>query len=332
MSAKKHIVVLMGGTSSEHDISIQSGEMILDHLDQSLYQISSIEITRDGEWLFSNAIGDYVEFSRAIPRLRDLHPDCVFIALHGPFGEDGRIQGLLDLMGIRYTGSGCAASALAMDKILSKRVIKQLGVSVPDEVIIHLDEWKSDREGLTERVKVVLGFPCIVKNPLQGSSLGLAFPQTVNEFGDAMEQVLGFGDTLMVERMIQGTEVTCGVLTQPDSGELQALPVTEIRPVEAAFFDYQAKYTPGATNEITPAVISDELRDRIQAIALKAHMTLGCSGFSRSDFIIADDEPVWLECNTIPGFTETSLLPQGAGAAGIDFPQLLTSIVNNAMA
>ena len=331
MNAKKHVVVLMGGTSSEHDISIQSGEMIVEKLDHSMYTVSSIQITRDGEWVFSTASDDSVEFSHAIPLLHDMHPDCVFIALHGPFGEDGRIQGLLDLMGIRYTGSGCAASSLAIDKILSKRVMKQVGVAVPDEIIITLDEWKIDRDGLTERVDSILGFPCIVKNPVQGSSLGLAFPQTITEFTDAMEQVLSFGDTLMVERMIHRTEVTCGVITLQDTGELQALPVTEIRPVGAAFFDYQAKYTPGATDEITPAEITGDVRNRVQAIALNAHETLGCSGFSRSDMIIADDEPVWPETNTIPGFTETSLLPQGAQAAGLSFTELLTNIIEDAL-
>lgn len=333
MVAKKHVVVLMGGTSAEHDISIQSGKMILDKLDHSTYRVSSIVISKGGEWVFTETPGEYVEFSRAIARLRDLDPDCVFIALHGPFGEDGRIQGLLDLMGIAYTGSGCAASGLAMDKILSKRVMKQVGVSVPDEIIITLDEWKADRAGLTQRVGATLEFPCIVKNPTQGSSLGLAIPQIEDEFGDAVDQVFPFGDTLMVERLIRGREVTCGVISMHDTGEIQALPVTEIRPVEATFFDYKAKYTPGATDEITPADIPDEVRDRIQDIALKAHQSLGCSGFSRSDMIISDDdEPVWLETNTIPGFTETSLLPQAAQVAGLSFTELLTNIIENTIA
>jgi D-alanine-D-alanine ligase len=331
MKAQKHVVVMMGGTSSEHDISIKSGTKVLEFLDQEIYTVSSIEITREGEWVFSDTPGEYVEFSRAIPRLRDMHPDCVFIALHGSFGEDGRIQGLLDLMNIPYTGSGCAASGLAMDKILSKRVMKQVGVTVPDEIIITLKEWKADREGNTERITSTLGFPCIVKNPVQGSSLGLTFPQTEAEFADAVEQVLGFGDTLMVERMVHGREITCGVISMHETGELVALPVTEIKPVEAAFFDYQAKYTPGATEKITPADIPDEVRDRIQAISLKAHETIGCSGFSRSDMILSDKELVWLEVNTIPGMTSTSLLPQGALEVGMSYAELLMNIIEDAL-
>lgn len=330
MRPQKHVVVLMGGISSEHDISIKSGEMILDNLDMDTYKVSSIEITVDGEWLFSDALGEYVEISRAIPKLRDMHPDCVFIALHGPFGEDGRIQGMLDLMGIPYTGSGCSASGLAIDKIRSKQIMKHVGVSVPDAIEFTLHDWKRDREGLTHRVQESLGFPCVVKNPLQGSSLGMTIPKTVDEFGDAVGQVLGYGYTLMVERLIHGTEVTCGVFDLEEGVGEEALPVTEIRLVKSEFFDYHAKYTADAANEITPAKIDDSLRDRVQEIAIRAHRTLGCRGFSRSDMIISGDDIVWLETNTIPGFTETSLLPQGAAAAGMSYPEMLRRIVNTA--
>ena len=330
MRAKKHVVVLMGGISSEHDISIQSGEMILDNLDTDTYKVSSIVITRDGEWLFSDEPGEYMEISRAIPKLRDMHPDCVFIALHGPFGEDGRIQGLLDLMGIPYTGSGCSASGLAIDKIRSKQIMRHVGVSVPDAIEFTLHDWKLDGEGIAHRVSESLGFPCVVKNPRQGSSLGMAIPKTADEFNDAVEQVLGYGYTLMVERLVHGTEVTCGVLDLEEGEGEEALPVTEIRPVKSEFFDYHAKYTADAANEITPAEIDESIRDRVQEISLNAHRTLGCRGFSRSDMIISGDDIVWLETNTIPGFTETSLLPQGAAAAGMSFKDLLTRIVATA--
>jgi D-alanine-D-alanine ligase len=330
MRRKEHVVVLMGGISSEHDVSIRSGEMVLDNLDLEKFNVSSIEITRDGEWLFSDALGEYVEISRAVSKLRDMHPDCVFIALHGPFGEDGKIQGMLDLMGIPYTGSGCSASGLAIDKVRSKRIMKQVGVTVPDEIEFTLSDWKLDREGITHRVEESLGFPCVIKNPCQGSSLGMAIPQTVDEFNDAVTQVFGYGYHLMVERLIHGTEVTCGVLDAEDGDGVEALPVTEIRLVKSEFFDYHSKYTPGATDEITPAEISDAVRDKVQAIALNAHKVLGCRGFSRSDMIISGDEIVWLETNTIPGLTETSLLPKGAAEAGISFKDLLTRIVETA--
>jgi D-alanine-D-alanine ligase len=330
MRPKKHIVVLMGGISSEHDISIQSGEMILANLSTDQYKVSAIEITRDGEWVFSDALGEYLEISRAVPRLRDLHADCVFIALHGPYGEDGRIQGMLDLMGIPYTGSGCSASGLAIDKIRSKLIMKQMGVAVPDEVVFTLHDWKEKRASLTQRVDETIGFPCVVKNPQQGSSLGIAMPQTVDEFGDAVTQILGYGYTLMVERLIHGTEVTCGVLDIEGTDDVEALPVTEIRPVKGDFFDYHSKYNAEAVEEITPAKISESLTAKVQEISRRAHTSLGCRGFSRSDMIISGDEVVWLETNTIPGMTVTSLLPQGAAAAGINFKDLLTRIVDSA--
>lgn len=331
MRPKKHVVVLMGGISSEHDVSISSGEMILEGLDKEKYKISYVEITRDGEWLFSDAVGEYLEISRAIPKLRDLHADCVFIALHGPYGEDGRVQGMLDMLGIPYTGSGCSASGLAIDKIRAKLVAKQVGITVADEVVFNQHDWKDNHEALTTQVADFIGFPCVVKNPRQGSSLGIAMPQSAEEFGDAVTQVLGFGYTLMVERMIHGREVTCGVLDVGDSGAVEALPVTEIRPVKGEFFDYTAKYTADACEEITPADLPDAMRERVQEVAKRAHIALGCRGFSRSDMIISGDEVFWLETNTIPGFTKTSLLPQGAAAAGIPFTELLTRIIDAAM-
>lgn len=330
MRPKKHILVLMGGISSEHDISIQSGNNILSNLDDEGNKLTSATITRDGEWVFSDALEDYLDLSEAVPRLRELHPDCVFIALHGPYGEDGRIQGMLDLLGIPYTGSGCAASGLAMDKVRSKAIMKQKGVTVPDEVVFTQHEWREDPAALTHRVEDYLGFPCIVKNPHQGSSLGIAIPQSVEEFDEAVNQVLGYGYTLMVERMIHGTEVTCGVLDIEGSDDVEALPVTEIRPLKGTFFDYHTKYNADAVEEVTPAGISDAIRDRVQEISRDAHTTLGCRGFSRSDMIISGDEVIWLETNTIPGMTETSLLPQGAAAAGLSFKELLIKIVNAA--
>ncbi len=331
MPAKKHVVVLMGGMSAEYEISMKSGTQIANHLDPDAYKVTPIEITRQGEWVFPDGEREYIDISEAVPRLRALHPECVFIALHGPFGEDGRMQGLLDLMGIPYTGSGCSASGLAIDKVRSKAVVEHGGILVPDHVMFTRREWDADRAAITELVHESIGFPCVIKNPVQGSSLGMAIPQAGNEFGDAVNEVTQFGATVMVERYIHGVEMTCGVLDLDAERSAFALPVTEIRPVKAKFFDYQAKYTPGATREITPAEIDDALRDKIQDIAVRAHELIGCRGFSRSDIIFADDEVYWLEVNTIPGFTETSLLPQAAEAAGISFSELVGKLVEAAV-
>ncbi len=331
MRPKKHVVVLMGGVSAEYDISMKSGEQIVRHLDDDEYKVTPVEITRSGEWVFPGPEREYLEISDAIPRLHALHPGCVFIALHGPFGEDGRVQGLLDMLGIPYTGSGCAASALAIDKVRSKIVAKQAGIPVADEVVFTHHEWEKDPDAITDLVEETIGFPCVVKNPLQGSSLGLAMPQAKDEFRAALEEVFGFGYTVMVEKYVEGLEVTCGVLDLDEDSGPTALPVTEIRPVKAKFFDYHAKYTPQATREITPANIEDAVRDRIQDMAICAHEAMGCRGFSRSDMIISGDDIVWLEVNTIPGFTEISLLPQAAEAAGISFSELVGKLVDAAL-
>jgi D-alanine-D-alanine ligase len=259
-----------------------------------------------------------------------LHPDCVFLSLHGPFGEDGRIQGLLDVIGIPYAGSGCAASALAMDKIRAKTVASAAGIRVAKHVIFSHRDWEADANAVLTRVETELGFPCVLKNPYQGSSLGLAIPENEVQFSEAMNEVRGFGLTFLVEKFLKGTEVTCGVLDIDENTGPVALPVTEIRPVKSGYFDYQAKYTPGASDEITPAEIDDAMTEQVQAMAVRAHKAIGCEGFSRSDMILVDGDAYWLEVNTIPGFTETSLLPQGTAAAGISFTEFLTKVIEAA--
>lgn len=330
MRPKKHVLVLMGGMSAEYDISMLSGQNVLEHIDDSEHKVTPVEITRDGEWLFPESDGEFMDISAAVPKLRELHPDCIFIALHGPFGEDGRIQGMLDLLGIPYTGSGCAASALAMDKERSKAVIEHAGFQVAKDTRFTHKQWNDDADTITTRVSEEIGFPCVVKNPVQGSSLGMAIPQSEEEFRAGVDEVLGFGYRVMVEQYIDGVEFTCGVLDLDEETGAWALPVTEIRPVKAKFFDYTAKYTPGATKEITPADIDDTLRDRIQHLSVRAHELIGCRGFSRSDMIVAGDDIVWLEVNTIPGLTKTSLIPQAAEAAEISFSEMITKLIEAA--
>jgi D-alanine-D-alanine ligase len=327
MPAKKHVVVLMGGMSAEYEVSMRSGAQIARYLNRETYNVTPVEITQHGEWVFPSPDREYLDVSDALPKLRALHPDCVFIALHGPFGEDGRVQGMFDMLGIPYTGSGCAASALSMDKIRSKAVAEHGGIIVPTHVAFTRPEWEADPAAVTDRIGDSIEFPCVIKNPTQGSSLGMAIPQSMAEFGPAVEDVLRFGATIMAEKYIAGLELTCGVLDLDDERGAYALPVTEIRPVKSKFFDYGAKYTPGATNEITPAQVDDDVRDRVQAIAVRAHGLMGCRGFSRSDMILAGEDIYWLEVNTIPGFTETSLLPQMAAAAGMSFTELVGAIV-----
>ena len=177
-----------------------------------------------------------------------------------------------------------------------------------------------------------LGFPCVMKPPCQGSSVGISIPSNVEAFRKAFPDVMQYGTSVMVEQFVKGTEVTCAVLEADDSKPAMALPVTEIRPVTSAYFDYEAKYTPGASLEITPAEIAPEVAAEVQAMAVRVHEIVGCGIWSRSDFMIGPDGPVWIEVNTIPGMTPTSLFPQGAAAIGISYPQFIQKLIEAAIA
>ena len=327
---KHHVAVLMGGISSEHDVSVKTGAMVVGSIDRDKFNVTPITITRNGKWKLLGTPA--IDVHEALPQLMALRIDCVFLALHGPFGEDGRIQGMFDMLGIPYTGPGCAASALAMDKIRSKAVVSQAGVPVARHEIITRREWDSVPHETIARITTQIGFPCVIKSPCQGSSIGMAIPDTAEHFESALLDVLSYGDTVLVEEFLEGVELTCGVMDVAPGGRPWALPVTEIRPLTSKFFDYAAKYDPGASEEITPARIPEDMTGLVQEYAVKAHDALGCRGLSRSDMILSDRGPVWFELNTIPGMTETSLFPQAAAVAGISFPVLIERLVLGAIA
>ena len=330
LETKTHVVVLMGGMSSEHEVSMATGRKIAESLDPKLFAVTPVVITRNGHWAFPDA--KPVGIFDAVPELKRREVDCVFIALHGPFGEDGRIQGMLDLLGLPYTCSGCAASALAMDKLRSKAVVHDAGIRTPADLAVERLEWQACPEAVVARAAAEIGFPCVVKSPCQGSSIGMAIAQDEQAFRECLPQVFRYGDELMVEAFISGTEVTCAVLDVSAESPPRALPLTEIRPWSASFFDYEAKYTPGAAEEITPAKISAERTAEVQEMSVRVHRLIGCGIWSRSDFIIDADGPAWLEVNTVPGMTPTSLYPQAAAAVGISYGALLTLFVEAAMA
>ena len=319
----------MGGQSAEHEISILSGTRVLEALPKEGYDTIAVTITREGAWTFPQE--ERLEAHQALTRLHDLHIDCVFIALHGPFGEDGRVQGFLDMLHIPYTGSGCAASALAMDKVRCKAVVQAQGVRVAGHIALDRPTWSADPDRVQSVVSKDIGFPCVAKAPCQGSSKGLEIPQDADAFKQAVEKVFEITDYLMVEEYIAGKEVTCGVLDAEPDGLMRPLPVTEIRPKTSTYFDYEAKYTPGATEEVTPALIGTDLTHQIMDLATHAHEIVGCEGWSRSDFIIDDEGPVWIEINTVPGLTETSLYPQAAAAAGISYAEMVALFVEAAL-
>lgn len=351
------VAVLMGGTSTEHDVSICSGLNVVDAVDRQRFEPVPVYIDRGGRWHFdfrppapslatvpgqrsSLATDDEpvrlptaVGGTGAFERLQaDGEFDVAFIALHGPGGEDGAVQGMLSLAGVPFTGSGVLSSALAMDKSLSKRLYHLVGVPGAADLTIERKQLQLDGElaRLTRRIESGVGFPCVVKPVAGGSSFGTGIAQTASELEPALRGALIDDSRALVEAHLAGSEVTCGVLGGGCEPAL-ALPVTEIVPDGDDFFDFHAKYTVGACREITPARIDGATTGWVQQLALTAHEVLGCEGMSRSDFIVTADGPVILETNTVPGLTSTSLLPQGAAAAGISFEQLLERLIDSAL-
>ena len=324
-----HVAVFMGGRSEEHDVSLRSGAGVVKALQAESYTVSTVVIGRDGQWKINDDAP--AAPSSAIAALDGMDIACAFIALHGPYGEDGRIQGLFDMIDMAYTGSNCSASALAMDKVRCKAVVSAQGIRVAGHLGLDRPTWAIDSGQVMEVVEKDIGFPCVIKAVSQGSSKGIAICQSILTFRQDMERILDVEDYVMVEAFVKGTEVTCSVLDADASGRMRPLPVTEICPKTSSFFDYEAKYTPGATDEITPARIAPDMTDLVMDMAVHVHEVVGCSGWSRSDFIIDDDGPVWIEVNTIPGLTETSLFPQAAEAAGISYNKLIVALVDDAI-
>jgi D-alanine-D-alanine ligase len=257
--------------------------------------------------------------------------DAVFVALHGRFGEDGTVQGFLETVGVPYTGSGVAASALAMDKERAKEVLVRHGLRTAPWASVDRDSWSRSPDATLAAVLREVGLPAVVKHPREGSSFGVTVADDEASLRSAIAEAARSADgRALVERRVDGTEVTCPVLGNR-GGALRALPIVEIVPKGRAFFDYEAKYE-GGSDEICPARVSEEVAGRVREAALTAHRVLGCDGLSRSDFIVGPDgTPVYLETNTVPGMTEQSLCPLSARAAGIPFGELCETLVRLAM-
>ncbi|MFA5090144.1 MAG: D-alanine--D-alanine ligase [Candidatus Omnitrophota bacterium] len=289
------IGVLMGGPSTERRISLKSGTAVYECLKAKGLDVVAINIKTD----------KVVDNARLIRRH---NIDCAFIALHGRFGEDGKMQRILDLLGIPYTGSGVLASSLAIDKVASRKIFQQHGLMVPGYKVLE-----KKRYGLKKGVRTCFSLPVVVKPATHGSSIGLTLVNDNKGLPAAIKEAFSFDERIIIEEYIGGREVTVGILAQ------EALPAIEIIP-KSKFFDYVAKYHPGMTEYIVPAKVDKHSARAIRHAALKAHKSLGCFGCSRVDMILDNKGNVFvLEVNTIPGFTSTSLLPKAAQAKGIDF-------------
>jgi D-alanine-D-alanine ligase len=301
----KHVAVLMGGFSSERPVSLSSGKACADALEVEGFRVTRVDVGRDVASVLS-----------------ELRPDVAFNALHGPFGEDGTIQGILEYLEIPYTHSGVLASALSMDKSQAKHVASAAGIPVAEARVMSRFDFTSEHP---------MKPPYVVKPVREGSSFGVVI---VQEGQSHPPQVITssdwrYGDRVMVERYIHGRELTCGVM-----GDV-ALDVTEVIPTGPDFYDYDAKYAAGGSKHVIPAQLSSNIYQKIQRMALAAHQAMGCRGVSRSDFRYDDrfsdeGEIVWLEINTQPGMTPTSLVPEMAAQSGRSFGDLVRWMVEDA--
>lgn len=319
--------VLMGGPSSEHDISLMTGSNILKTLQKSgSWRAVPITITKAGHWLYGD---DRVWCN---PGEAIANVDVVCNALHGAFGEDGKVQQLLDHHGVPYTGSGIFASASAMNKIIARRIFQSARLLTPKG--IHVRPYGNESfEILAGRVLKALPPPWIVKPAANGSSVGVSIARHFDDLAPALKKAAGEDreKRILVEEYIKGREVTCGVLERFNGAEHFALPPIEICPPESApFFDYQVKYD-GSTNEICPAEFSEAMLKKIRETAVAAHTALGCRDYSRADMILRGVNLYMLEVNTLPGFTRESLFPKAAAAIGLSFPDLLDHLLTNAL-
>jgi len=296
----KKIGVLLGGLSAERDISLRTGNAVVKALTEAGYQVVAIDAGRD---LAARLTAEGVEVA--------------FIALHGRFGEDGTVQGLLEMLQIPYTGSGVLASSVAMDKVTTKKLLLYHELPTPGFEVFR------QGDNLDELLARCRHFPLVVKPAHEGSTLGLSVVRSVEELRAGIELSLSFDPNVLIEDFIQGPEVTVSVL----NGE--ALPIIQVVP-KGGLYDYHAKYTAGQTEYLLPAPVEPVLYQRIQQASVAACQVLGCSGAARVDFMIREREFFCLEVNTIPGMTETSLLPKAAAQAGISFGELAQRILEGA--
>jgi D-alanine-D-alanine ligase len=306
------VCVLEGGRSLERQVSLKSGARVADALRRLGHRVSGIDVGPD-----------------LVARLEEVGPDVAFVALHGRDGEDGTVQELLEVLGIPYTGSRVGACVRASDKVLAKHALRAAGIPTPEFFAFTETAFKALGAGeALPQVGSQLGFPLVVKPAAQGSSLGIKFARSAAEVPSALLAAFSYDSKVVLERYISGRDLAVGVLQGP-GGDPQALPIVEALPELGDDYDYESRYEIGRTRFECPAKLDPELTERAQRLALDAFAVLGCAGFARADLMLdpADGSLYVLEVNVIPGLTETSLLPQAADAAGIDFDELVARIL-----
>ena len=300
----KRIAILSGGDSMEAKVSRNSGQAIETALSKTYQEVKQIELDK-----------------KIVPNLLAFKPDVIFPALHGPPGEDGTVQGMLDILGFPYVGSGVKSSAVAMDKILAKQVFKEAGLPLANHVIANQE---IDASELLRKITSNLGNSICIKPPNQGSALGVTLISKKKDIEMALNDAFKFGSKVLVEERVFGREITVGLL-DTEKG-VKAFPIIEVTTPEDTWYDYDHRYTAGLSKHIIPAKISSKLSLDIKNCAIEAHKALGCRDLSRADFILRGDEFFLLEINTLPGMTSTSLYPEGAEGFGCNSLSYLTTL------
>lgn len=327
---KIKVAVLSGGPSSEHEVSLNSAKNVLKALDLNKFKILDIKISKDNIWLDSSTNKSLSE-KEGLKYLREQKVDLVFIIIHGEYGEDGTLQKLLEDEGIKYTGSSSEASKLAMDKVASSKILTDVNLLVPTYISINKEDWQKESQRHIDLALSGFGLPLVVKPTDRGSSVGTHIINENSQIITTVDDAFQFSENVMLQEFIRGREITCAVIEGKKGEDLPLIPTEIIPDTKHDFFNYVAKYEKGESIELTPPDLPDEMIKKIQISAIKAHASIGCTGISRSDFILADNNLYILEINTIPGMTETSLVPQGAKALGIEFSILVETIIESAL-
>jgi D-alanine-D-alanine ligase len=303
------VAVLKGGRSLERQVSLKSGARVEDALERLGHEVVGIDVGHD-----------------LVTRLRESSPDVAFICLHGRDGEDGTVQELLEIVGIPYTGSGVSACMRCADKVVAKHAMRDAGIPTPD--FFAFSETAFKQLGAADTLPAIeerLGFPVVVKPADQGSALGIRFAPDAGAVPAALVAAFSYSHKVLLERAIDGRELAVSVLGY------EPLPIVEAIPIGEDFYDFEARYEIGRTEFVCPAELDDDVTARVQTLAVQVHQLLGCRNLSRVDLMLdRTGEPWVLEVNTVPGMTETSLLPQAADAAGIDFDELAGRILADA--
>lgn len=318
--SRTKVGVLRGGPSNEYDVSLKTGQTVLEHLPEDQYDARDIYIDQAGTW---HLRGLPVEPVRTLENV-----DCVFNALHGSYGEDGTVQQLLDTFNVPYTGSRALASALSMNKLLTKERVEELGIPLAKHITMSRDIIEPEQVHDLFRS---FPQPTVIKPVSSGSSVGVTLATTYQQFRDGLIDALEHADTVMVEEYIRGREATCGIVDGFRNVDFYALPPIEIVPTgERTFFDYDAKYA-GESDEICPSTFPSDIKEMLGDYARRIHEHLDLRHYSRADFIVGKDKIYFLEVNTLPGLTPQSLVPKAVAAVGSTLPEFLDHLIRLAL-